>query len=230
MGIAYNPKTVTDGLVLCLDAANPKSYPGSGTVWNDLSGNGNNANIIGAPIHSGNYFSFNGIDQYAVINSQLKNKINSSNEFTIIVAAKVKFIEHVDNLVGWGNANNDAGGVSRTFGIYSQSGTLRSIYNGGAVFGSSNLYNTWLYFVSRYDLSNSYADLYGAVSNSQVAALTPTSTWKDISITYDITVCKTSYFTRLMEADVSQILAYDRKLSNIEITDNFNSFKGRIDQ
>ena len=33
---------VTDGLVLHLDAANPKSYIGSGTTWNDISGNRNN--------------------------------------------------------------------------------------------------------------------------------------------------------------------------------------------
>ena len=40
MGVLYSPKIVTDGLVLCLDAANTKSYPGSGTTWFDLSGNG----------------------------------------------------------------------------------------------------------------------------------------------------------------------------------------------
>lgn len=34
------PQLVTDGLVLALDAANNKSYPGSGTTWSDLSGNG----------------------------------------------------------------------------------------------------------------------------------------------------------------------------------------------
>ncbi len=28
MGIAYNPSVVTDGMVLALDAANPKSYTG----------------------------------------------------------------------------------------------------------------------------------------------------------------------------------------------------------
>ena len=41
MGTNYNPQIVTSGLVLALDAANPKSYPGSGTAWNDLSGLGN---------------------------------------------------------------------------------------------------------------------------------------------------------------------------------------------
>ena len=42
MAQEYGPKIVTDGLVLCLDAADKVSYPGSGTTWTDLSGNGNN--------------------------------------------------------------------------------------------------------------------------------------------------------------------------------------------
>ena len=44
MSTRYSPAIVTSGLVLCLDAANPKSYSGTGTVWSDLSGNGNNVN------------------------------------------------------------------------------------------------------------------------------------------------------------------------------------------
>jgi hypothetical protein len=46
MAIGYNPKIVTNGLILCLDAANRKSYPGSGTTWFDLSGNGNNGTLV----------------------------------------------------------------------------------------------------------------------------------------------------------------------------------------
>jgi len=42
----HNPRIVTDGLVLCLDAANPKSYPGSGTTWFDLSGNENDGTLV----------------------------------------------------------------------------------------------------------------------------------------------------------------------------------------
>ena len=37
MGSQYNPSIVNDGLVMALDAANKKSYPGSGSAWNDLS-------------------------------------------------------------------------------------------------------------------------------------------------------------------------------------------------
>ena len=43
MALAHSPKIVTDGLVLCLDAGDGKSYSGSGTTWTDRSGNSNNA-------------------------------------------------------------------------------------------------------------------------------------------------------------------------------------------
>ena len=58
---------VTDGLVLCLDAANPKSYPGSGTTWTDLSGNGNNGTLVngvGYNSDNGGSLSFDGVNDY----------------------------------------------------------------------------------------------------------------------------------------------------------------------
>ena len=47
MSLSHSPKIVTNGLVLCLDAADQKSYPGTGTTWFDRSGNGNNGTLIG---------------------------------------------------------------------------------------------------------------------------------------------------------------------------------------
>ena len=52
MAINYSPKIIRDGLVLCLDAANPKSYPGTGTAWTDLSGSGNNGTLVNGPVYS----------------------------------------------------------------------------------------------------------------------------------------------------------------------------------
>ena len=43
MAVNYNTSIVTNGLVLALDAANRKSYSGSGTTWTDLSGNNNSS-------------------------------------------------------------------------------------------------------------------------------------------------------------------------------------------
>ena len=48
------PDIVTDGLVLNLDAANHKSYPGTGTTWYDLSRNGNNASLVNV-LHGSEY-------------------------------------------------------------------------------------------------------------------------------------------------------------------------------
>jgi len=45
MGVFAGPNVVEDGLMLYLDAADPKSYPGSGTTWFDLSGNGRHATL-----------------------------------------------------------------------------------------------------------------------------------------------------------------------------------------
>ena len=47
MAISHSPRIVRDGLVLALDAADRNSYPGSGTTWNDLSGNGNHFTLSG---------------------------------------------------------------------------------------------------------------------------------------------------------------------------------------
>lgn len=41
--------SIANGLVLNLDAANLKSYPGSGTTWTDLSGSGNHGTLINGP-------------------------------------------------------------------------------------------------------------------------------------------------------------------------------------
>ena len=65
MGTSYSPNIVKDGLVFSIDAANSRSYPGSGTTVNDLVGNVtatvNNATVNNEIIDfdgSGDYLSF----------------------------------------------------------------------------------------------------------------------------------------------------------------------------
>lgn len=78
----YGPKTITNGLVLYLDAANTKSYPGSGTTWTDLSGYGRNGTLTNGPtFNNSNCGSivFDGIDDYA----SLSSTPGVTNNFTI---------------------------------------------------------------------------------------------------------------------------------------------------
>ena len=82
---ANGPKIVTDGLVLCLDAGNPKSYPGSGTAWVDISRNGNNGTLINGPtFNSDNIGSivFDGSNDYVAIPS---SSLVSSSQMTFDV-------------------------------------------------------------------------------------------------------------------------------------------------
>lgn len=68
----YGPSIIRDGLVLYLDAANTKSYSGTGTTWNDLSGNNNHATIQDAPTFTttnNGTFNFNGSSNYINIPS-----------------------------------------------------------------------------------------------------------------------------------------------------------------
>ena len=66
----YGPRIVTDGMVMCLDAGNSKSYPGSGTVWTDLSRNGNNGTLTNGPTFSsadGGSIVFDGANDYILM-------------------------------------------------------------------------------------------------------------------------------------------------------------------
>jgi hypothetical protein len=66
------PDIVENGLVLCLDAANKFSYPGTGTTWTDLSGNSNNFSLINGPTFSNTNLGnivFDGTDDYLLISS-----------------------------------------------------------------------------------------------------------------------------------------------------------------
>ncbi len=70
MALRHSPLVVTNGLVLYLDAANRKSYPGTGTAWNDLSGQGNNGTLTNGPTFSstnGGSIVFDGVDDYVSI-------------------------------------------------------------------------------------------------------------------------------------------------------------------
>ena len=61
MGFYRGPNIVTDGLVFAVDAASTRSYPGSGTTWIDLSGQGNNATLgSNVTYNASGWMDFNG--------------------------------------------------------------------------------------------------------------------------------------------------------------------------
>jgi hypothetical protein len=95
MGLHHSPRIVTDGLVLCLDAADKNSYPGSGTTWTDLSGQGNNGTLQNGPTfitENGGGFSFDGTNDYAST-----TVLSLSSPSAITVECMVKFRGTLDS-------------------------------------------------------------------------------------------------------------------------------------
>ena len=83
MAVAGGPNTSELGLVLCLDAGNPRSYQSGSTTWFDLSGNNNSGSLVsGSGYSSANFGSitFNGTGSY-ISGCNFINYITSS--FTI---------------------------------------------------------------------------------------------------------------------------------------------------
>ena len=96
------PKIVTDGLVLCLDAADRNSYPGSGTSWGDLSGNGHVASISNASFDSsyGGVFDFDGTNDRISLNANSDFDLSSGN-FTISCWFYLSTAGDTTNLYYW---------------------------------------------------------------------------------------------------------------------------------
>jgi hypothetical protein len=94
-------KIVTNGLVLALDAADRNSYPGSGTTWTDLSGNGNNGTLTNGPTFSNNSIVFDGTNDYVNIGVD-----KSCNRFTADFAISA-WVNRTNSGVTFGNIIGD---------------------------------------------------------------------------------------------------------------------------
>ena len=85
MATKAGPNIITDGLVLLLDAANKQSYPGTGTVWYDLSGRKNNFNIVATAWNSAGYMDFKG--SYGIAKNS--SDISLSNNVTYVTVTRI---------------------------------------------------------------------------------------------------------------------------------------------
>ena len=216
MGIAYSPKIVTDGLVLCLDAANPRSYPGTGTTWTYLSGNGNNGTLVnGVGYTSDNKGSlvFDGVNDY--INMGASNTWAIGTDGTIEQWVYPTDSKGNDRL--WSVINN-----SSSLDAY-LNGTGYNVYMHGATVGTTTplIKDAWNHLVASY--IGGTVQLYingiaGVMTGSPVFNITNTGTLyigRFISAGYEIS------------GSISGTKLYNRGLSAEEVQQNFNATRGR---
>ena len=154
MGLAHSPRIVTDGLVLALDAGNTKSYPGSGTTWNDTVG-GNDATIIDSSSiyqsNDGGRIVFDGSADYVTIPASsnydfgtgnftidwFSSKANTTTNQVLLASEKYYNVGYNGN---WLLKITNAGTI--TFNTYDGRSN-----NEGANFSASTSANVWNHFV-----------------------------------------------------------------------------------
>ena len=234
MANLYGPKIVTSGLVLCLDAGSSKSYPGTGTVWTDLSGNGNNGTLTNGPTYSAanrGSIAFDGTNDYVSLSDS--NFPSGTNPRTVQIWIKTPSTISGNNFsyFSYGTAS---GGQMFILGItasYPYADTNRFFYSnyGGAFWCSTNIVaNTFYNVALSYDSSNHRFYLNGIIDSP--------ATFLSNSIVLDTYSYIGARRDGIGGTDASEHFAcnifscfvYNRTLSANEILQNYNATKGRF--
>jgi len=230
MGISYNPRIVTDGLVLALDAGNTKSYPGSGTTWTDLSGSGNNATMYGSVPFSTDVapcFDFATATGANAANSSLgftfgSNMIQTTGDFTF--SCWVKNPNASTAQVGL--FSNAGGADGYRFGLNSSSVyfLIAPTYTEGGISFSSTLSSSlWYNVVAVYSRTTASVLVYlnGVFQNSS-SIPTPQTAFTNTAPGLVRSACCTIYTGKL-----AGFSAHNKALTAAEISQNYNALRGR---
>jgi len=226
MGFYRGPKIVTDGLVLALDAGSPRSYPGSGTTWFDLSGNGNNATLVNATF-SNNAIQFDGASDYVSVGN-----VGSSSVKTVICWFSMNNVNTNMALFGFGTQ------ASNTQDVYMWGGES----NGPFGFNSWNG-DSWGYAGGEDDIKNQ--GFFQIVAEFNFSDYTNHRLWingvsKTLSNQRGTNVQRTqsnnfgiglngwNTGTQTWNGNIASVLVYDRAFSTEEATQNYNAYKSRF--
>jgi hypothetical protein len=224
------PNITTDGLVLYLDAANPKSYPGSGTVWSDLSGNGYTGTLTNGPTFdsgSNGSIGFDGTNDYITF-SNAKSLIQGQTNFTLGLT-----FQSNTNLVLRGlfgtlryNCGSNLGFVSsfNNLAFYNDYGPI----SGGTCYpiGFSNYVtpDTWIYAIATYD--GSTTRVYGIKNGILSKASGGLKSGPTNIFDYQLEIGRGG-FGQYLTGKVANAFIYNKTLSEQEILQNYNATKSR---
>jgi hypothetical protein len=226
---SVNNLIVRDGLILDLDAANTRSYPNSGNIWFDMSGQNNNFTLENSPTFTGSSFIFNGINQAAIIGSSSLNLLPTDNRTIEIWFKLIKRPITVDGLnVGglFADQTSTTGALMLNFNnkllwrwddaSYSNDQTNSQIYE-----------SQWVQAVVV--LRGSYLISYFINGQLDRAEFTSSDTASGGNTAWSIARQNRSFSGDLyhLNCEVSIARQYNRNLSLGEIQQNFNATQGR---
>jgi len=239
-GIIGQGNIVRSGLVLNLDAANPRSYvpPYNTTTWRDLSGNNNNGTLINGPTfnsNNGGSIVFDGVNDYVELGNVLNLGVNS---MTIIHWLNINIYSSQVFL-----SKALAGPQNYRFATALGGPSNNKVYafmqgNGGAdivPYGSTTIpLNTWFMVGCVFNRTSSIKIYYNGLEETLTGTAT-ISQWNGLNFqsnnpfrvgTY--TAGNNTGITLPMNGRMGITQVYFRALSQQEILQNYNATRGRF--
>jgi hypothetical protein len=213
--LSGGPNIVTNGLVLYLDAANPRSYVSGSTAWNDLSQGGNNGTLVNNPAFSsanGGSLVFDGVSNYVTIPSS--SLLNTLTQFTYMAYVNIS------------SSDNYGAIISRNTSLVWYAGRTvigQRLFIGGSTTGDSNTFlpsNRYAFICTTWDGTTIRYYFNGAPDGTAVNTLSAFNTTP-------ITIGR--YQTgEYFQGNINLVGIYTRTLSAQEILQNYNSTKTRF--
>jgi hypothetical protein len=229
MGTTYSPDIVTNGLVLCLDAADKNSYPGSGTTWADLSTGENNSTLTNSPTYSAAppKFFFDESNDYV----QLPN-LQLVFPFTISFWGKQSEGEVTGPHITFSDPTENKESVG--LGLNLGSGHMRIYYYTGTTFHKEMVYdegdNDYPY-EQIYHITGTYTSsdfkLYVDGIYKGTLSMSFSKNWTDTSSSYNIMRLNRPSLA-YYGGYVYQASVYNRALTDAEVFHNFEAHRGRF--
>ena len=227
MAFHYSPKVVTDGLVLCVDAANRKSYAGHGTVINDLSGDGRNGVLTNGPTFSttnAGTISFDGTNDKIILNDTL------ATAFTTLYWTTDIWFKINDGYAGY----DVMLGNGYPFQLYFHAGKIKAYLSSNAPSAAYFLsgmtstqtlsVDTWYNLIFVRSNTAYYYYINGALDKTSSSNTSVMAVGQNLQIGN----LWTNNDTYAWDGDISNVKIYNKSLSPIEVLQNYNATKNRF--
>ena len=240
MALVHSPQIAMNGLVLCLDAGNTKSYPGSGTSWTDLSGNNAVGTLTNGPTYSssnGGFLSFDGTNDFVSVPSGIPQRTSQfTNEIWVYPTSLTGGANGYSTLIRM-DGSRVGGGSGDFYFVLGNGGQvhceIRNVADNGydSYTTSTGIIqvNNWYHIVQVIDRPNGNLKFF---VNGVSRLDTSTSTFgivtsSSIQIAQQGTNVSDAYARRLT-GRVSNVKLYNRVLTAAEIQQNYNALRGRF--
>jgi hypothetical protein len=226
---------VTDNLFVHLDASNASSYPGSGSTWTDLTGNGNDATINGATYSAtdGGLFDLDGTNDNIQIPHVSSLSLSTSVQRTIQVWVKIDALPALNVQVPIiGKLSSSFAFDGYWAGMFSNGGVIRCVTNGTSIQRISNstltvsINNWYLFtFISRITSTSNTTKVY-INETEYITAAHGTDGYSESNPLY-LGFIGSGVSSQYLNGKIGACYFYTDGLSAAEVSQNYNATKSR---